>query len=120
ARKTIEIASQYLGVKKKNIIVSSTGVIGRQLPMDKIEEGIKQCACKPRSIDGHGAAGAILTTDLVAKEIAVSISSSKFFGILTFVVINESMVAIFGSIMPEPFAMPPIIISLPPSTSILT
>lgn len=73
ARKTIEIASQYLGVKKKNIIVSSTGVIGRQLPMDKIEEGIKQCACKPRSIDGHGAAEAILTTDLVAKEIAVSI-----------------------------------------------
>lgn len=73
ARKTIEIASQYLGVKKKNIIVSSTGVIGRQLPMDKIEEGIKQCACKPGSIDGHGAAGAILTTDLVAKEIAVSI-----------------------------------------------
>ncbi len=73
ARKTIEIASQYLGVKKKNIIVSSTGFIGRQLPMDKIEEGIKQCACKPRSIDGHDAAEAILTTDLVAKEIAVSV-----------------------------------------------
>jgi len=73
AKKTIEIASQYLGVEKKNIIVSSTGVIGRQLPMDKIEEGIKQCACKPGSIDGHGAAEAILTTDLVTKEIAVSI-----------------------------------------------
>ncbi len=79
ARKTIEIASQYLGVEKKNIIVSSTGVIGRQLPMDKIEEGIKQCACKlsgtdgHSGIDGHDAAEAILTTDLVAKEIAVSI-----------------------------------------------
>ncbi len=73
ARKTIEIASQYLGVKKKNIIVSSTGVIGRQLPMDKIEEGIRQCACKISGTDGHGAAEAILTTDLVAKEIAVSI-----------------------------------------------
>jgi len=73
ARKTIEIASQYLGVEKKNIIVSSTGVIGRQLPMDKIEEGIRQCACKISGTDGHGAAGAILTTDLVAKEIAVSI-----------------------------------------------
>ena len=73
ARKTIEIASQYLGVEKKNIIVSSTGVIGRQLPMDKIEEGIRQCACKLSGTDGHGAAEAILTTDLVAKEIAVSI-----------------------------------------------
>jgi len=73
ARKTIEIASQYLGVEKKNIIVSSTGVIGRQLLMDKIEEGIRQCACKLSGTDGHGAAEAILTTDLVAKEIAVSI-----------------------------------------------
>ncbi len=73
ARKTIEIASQYLGVEKKNIIVSSTGVIGRQLPMDKIEEGVRQCAVKLSNIDGHGAAEAILTTDLVAKEIAVSI-----------------------------------------------
>ncbi len=73
ARKTIEITSQYLGVEKKNIIVSSTGVIGRQLPMDKIEEGIRQCACKLSGTDGHGAAEAILTTDLVAKEIAVSI-----------------------------------------------
>ena len=73
ARKTIEIASQYLGVEKKNIIVSSTGVIGRQLPMDKIEEGIRQCACKLSGTDGHSAAEAILTTDLVAKEIAVSI-----------------------------------------------
>jgi len=73
ARKTIEIASQYLGVEKKNIIVSSTGVIGMQLPMDKIEEGIKQCACKAGGTDGHSAAEAILTTDIVAKEIAVSI-----------------------------------------------
>lgn len=73
ARKTIEIASQYLGVEKKNIIVSSTGVIGRQLPMDKIEEGIRQCACKLSGTDGHSAAEAILTTDLVAKEIVVSI-----------------------------------------------
>lgn len=73
ARKTIEIASQYLGVEKKNIIVSSTGVIGRQLPMDKIEEGVRQCACKLSGTDGHGAAEAILTTDLVVKEIAVSI-----------------------------------------------
>lgn len=73
ARKTIEITSQYLGVEKKNIIVSSTGVIGRQLPMDKIEEGVRQCACKLSGTDGHSAAEAILTTDLVAKEIAVSI-----------------------------------------------
>ncbi|MFZ3085300.1 MAG: bifunctional glutamate N-acetyltransferase/amino-acid acetyltransferase ArgJ [Candidatus Hydromicrobium sp.] len=73
AKKTIEIASKYLGVKKKNIIVSSTGVIGKQLPMDKIEEGVRQCAVKLSNIDGHSAAEAILTTDLVTKEIAVSI-----------------------------------------------
>ena len=73
AKKTVEIASKYLGIDKDKVIVSSTGVIGKQLPMDKIEEGVRQCAAKLSNIDGHSAAEAILTTDLVTKEIAVSI-----------------------------------------------
>ncbi len=73
AIKTIEVAGQYLGIDKENILVSSTGVIGKQLPMDKIEEGIKQCSAKLSITGGHSAAEAILTTDLIAKEIAVSI-----------------------------------------------
>lgn len=73
AIKTIEFAARHLGIDKENILVSSTGVIGKQLPMDKIEEGIRQCSTKLSTTGGHSAAEAILTTDLVTKEIAVII-----------------------------------------------
>jgi glutamate N-acetyltransferase/amino-acid N-acetyltransferase len=75
AIKTIEVASQCLSIDKDNILVSSTGVIGKQLPIVKIEEGIKQCSAKLSITGGHSAAKAILTTDLVTKEIAVSIKA---------------------------------------------
>ncbi len=74
AKKTIDIAARYLGIGKENVIVSSTGITGKQLPMDKIEEGIKKCSDNLSSDGGHRAAEAILTTDLITKEIAVSIN----------------------------------------------
>lgn len=75
AKKTIDIASKYLNTGSESIIVSSTGVIGKHLPMGKIEHGIKECCSdKLSSKGGHDAAEAILTTDLKTKEIAVCIS----------------------------------------------
>lgn len=74
AKKTIDIASKYLNTDSKNIIVSSTGVIGKQLPIEKIEYGIKECSSRLSSEGGHKAAIAILTTDLLTKEIAVRIN----------------------------------------------
>ncbi|MDD3819655.1 MAG: bifunctional glutamate N-acetyltransferase/amino-acid acetyltransferase ArgJ [Actinomycetota bacterium] len=76
AKKTIDIAAKYLKTDCGSIIVSSTGVIGKQLPMDKIEYGIKECSSKLSSNGGHDAAKAILTTDLQTKEIAVSFNAS--------------------------------------------
>ncbi len=72
SEKTIELAAKYLNIEKENVIVSSTGVIGKQLPLEKIEYGIKQCVPKLSTEGGHSAAEAILTTDKVTKEVAVS------------------------------------------------
>jgi len=72
AEKTVELAAKYLNIEKENVIVSSTGVIGKQLPLEKIEYGIKQCVPKLSTEGGHSAAEAILTTDKVTKEVAVS------------------------------------------------
>ncbi len=72
SKRTIDIAASYLNISSENIIVASTGVIGKQLPMDRIEHGIKQCVPGLSTGDGHSAAEAILTTDTVTKEIAVS------------------------------------------------
>ena len=69
-----EIAAEELGIKKNMVLVASTGVIGQQLPIDKIRHGIKMLAPKLRSDQegGHLAAQAIMTTDTVPKEIAYS------------------------------------------------
>ena len=58
---------------RQNVLVSSTGVIGVQLPMDAITKGIERAADTLREDGGHDAAQAIMTTDTVPKEIAVEI-----------------------------------------------
>ena len=67
-------AAEVLGVQKDAVLVASTGVIGMQLKMDRIEAGIDMLApALDGSIEaGHLAAKAIMTTDTVPKEFAVT------------------------------------------------
>ncbi len=68
-------AGKAVGIPKEAVLVASTGVIGRQLPMDKIKPGIEQLAKslgKTRK-DAKLAAEAIMTTDTKSKEVAVEI-----------------------------------------------
>ena len=64
--------AEALHIKKDEVLVASTGVIGAQLPMDKIVNGIGMLApTLDSSIEGgHMAAEAIMTTDTKPKEIA--------------------------------------------------
>ncbi|MCJ7472049.1 MAG: bifunctional glutamate N-acetyltransferase/amino-acid acetyltransferase ArgJ [Actinobacteria bacterium] len=73
AIKTAKIASNIMGIDEEKILISSTGVIGAQLPMDKIESGIKKSYAALDPAGGSSAAEAILTTDLIKKEIAIKI-----------------------------------------------
>lgn len=70
---TAEAAAEALGIAKEAVLVGSTGVIGMQLPMDRIRAGVKVLAeTKDGSLEkGTEAAKAIMTTDTVKKEIAV-------------------------------------------------
>lgn len=70
---TAEAAAEALGIAKEAVLVGSTGVIGMQLPMDRIRAGVKVLAeAKEGSLEkGTEAAKAIMTTDTVKKEIAV-------------------------------------------------
>ncbi len=70
---TAEAAAEALGIAKEAVLVGSTGVIGMQLPMDRIKAGVKALAeTKDGSLEkGTEAAKAIMTTDTVKKEIAV-------------------------------------------------
>ncbi|MBU5460071.1 bifunctional ornithine acetyltransferase/N-acetylglutamate synthase [Anaerostipes sp. MSJ-23] len=72
------LVSKLLNIKKEEVIVGSTGVIGQQLPMEVVEEGIKQLVpqIKHDRQSSKDAAQAILTTDTKPKEIAVIIKIS--------------------------------------------
>jgi len=72
---TAEAAAKYLNIPEESVLVASTGVIGMQLPIDKIVEGIeKLSAGKESTLEaGTRAAEAIMTTDTVSKQVAVEI-----------------------------------------------
>ena len=72
--KTAKAAADTLSISEKAVFVASTGVIGMQLPINKITAGVKKLAIhKEKSLEaGTLAAEAIMTTDTVSKQIAVS------------------------------------------------
>ncbi|WP_334136673.1 bifunctional glutamate N-acetyltransferase/amino-acid acetyltransferase ArgJ [Muricomes intestini] len=74
-KETAAAAEKALGVEAEGVLVGSTGVIGMQLPIDKLKNGIREMAeNKNASLEnGTSAAKAIMTTDTFHKEIAVSI-----------------------------------------------
>lgn len=73
AHKMAQIAAQELNCKADDVIVASTGLIGSNLPMDKMEAGIKS-AVKNLSREGSVDAGnAIVTTDTYSKACATEI-----------------------------------------------
>lgn len=74
-REEAQTASGLLNIPENSVLVGSTGVIGMQLPMERINEGIRKLvAAKDGSIAaGTTASRAIMTTDTVNKEVAVTI-----------------------------------------------
>lgn len=71
-----EAVSKVLQIPESAVLVASTGVIGPQLPMDKICAGIEQLPKELGSSLEHGtlAAEAIMTTDTRDKQVAVQIN----------------------------------------------
>lgn len=72
---TAKKAGGLLQVKPEEVLVASTGVIGMQLPMERICAGIETMAplLSGEEESGHAAAKAIMTTDTHEKEAAVEV-----------------------------------------------
>ncbi len=73
-RKTAEAMERVTGIPAKQVLVASTGVIGMQLPMEKLVFGVEAMANKLSDsiTSGKEAACAIMTTDTKSKEAAVT------------------------------------------------
>src|SRR5262249_45523134 len=69
ARRKAEVTAQKLGIDPTLVLVSSTGIIGRPLPMEKVERGIAQI--RVQTDGGPDFALGIITTDTRTKTIAV-------------------------------------------------
>lgn len=74
-RQTAEAAGQLLGIPASSVLVASTGVIGMQLPIDRIREGAALLAGSRADTEEAGllAAQAIMTTDTKPKYAAVQV-----------------------------------------------
>ena len=73
-KQTAEATAKLLGIPADSVLVASTGVIGMQLPLDKIVAGVEKLAeAKADTLEaGQMAAEAIMTTDTVSKQAAVT------------------------------------------------
>jgi glutamate N-acetyltransferase/amino-acid N-acetyltransferase len=72
AEQMAELAAARLGIPAQLVQVASTGVIGVQLPMERISDGLARLTWSREG--GRQAAEAIMTTDTFAKEVAVRLT----------------------------------------------
>ncbi len=72
-RRTAEEVEKNLHIPADEVLVASTGVIGMQIPVDRLQAGVRAMipGLDGSAEAGHAAAGAILTTDTHEKEVAV-------------------------------------------------
>lgn len=68
ALKQAQAAAQKLGLDVEDVLVASTGVIGVELPIEKVEKGTQDIVL---GTDSSDTAAAIMTTDTKIKEVAV-------------------------------------------------
>ena len=75
-RETAGAAADALEISPQSVLICSTGVIGMQLPMEKMTEGVRMLAkaIKPGEEAGTNAAKAIMTTDTRNKQVAVKVT----------------------------------------------
>ena len=75
-RETAGAAVDALEISPQSVLICSTGVIGMQLPMEKMTEGVRMLAkaIKPGEEAGTDAAKAIMTTDTRNKQVAVKVT----------------------------------------------
>jgi len=73
----VKTTAQALDLPEEQVMVSSTGVIGQYMPMDKVVPAIAQLAARLSTSGNGDAAEAIMTTDTFPKEAAVHFTLGK-------------------------------------------
>ena len=83
AREVVAGVSSALGCEAHDVLIASTGVIGRQYPMDKVRAGLAALPSQPQGTSADDVARGIMTTDTVSKvaECVVAGSTARVVGV---------------------------------------
>jgi glutamate N-acetyltransferase/amino-acid N-acetyltransferase len=83
AREVVAGVSSALGCDPLDVLIASTGVIGRQYPMDKVRAGLAALPSQPQGTSADDVARGIMTTDTVSKvaECIVVGSTARVVGV---------------------------------------
>ena len=76
AAEMAELAAKRVGVSSEGVLVASTGVIGTRLPMERVKDGMSRIVLSREG--GRELARAMMTTDTVPKEAAISVGGNNF------------------------------------------
>lgn len=77
ARELASSVAERLGISSREVLVASTGVIGRQYPMDRIRAGIQRVPAELPHDDAEEVARGIMTTDTVHKVHEAVVAGSQ-------------------------------------------
>ncbi|MCC7447617.1 MAG: bifunctional glutamate N-acetyltransferase/amino-acid acetyltransferase ArgJ [Anaerolineae bacterium] len=81
AEQTAAWVANAIGCKPESVLLMSTGVIGTQLPMDKMQQGISAASAALKPNGWHDASTAIMTTDTKPKRASVTTQDFTVAGI---------------------------------------
>jgi len=83
AREVVAGVSTSLACDPRDVLIASTGVIGRQYPMNKVRAGLAALPAQPQGTSADDVARGIMTTDTVSKvaECIVAGSSARVVGV---------------------------------------
>ena len=76
AREVVAGVARAIGCNDKEILIASTGVIGRQYPMDKVRAGLAALPAQPQGTSADEVARGIMTTDTVSKVAQCEVAGS--------------------------------------------
>jgi glutamate N-acetyltransferase/amino-acid N-acetyltransferase len=81
AREVVAGVAAAIGCPPANVLIASTGVIGRQYPMEKVRAGLAAIPSPLPSTEAALVARGIMTTDTVPKVAATSVGPARIVGV---------------------------------------
>ena len=81
AMEVVEGVANALGCAAEDVLIASTGVIGRRYPMDRVRAGLMNLPNNPHDVDALAVARGIMTTDTVPKVAEASTGAARVVGV---------------------------------------